>query len=82
VTTFQWLEDMTRAHRRSREAEAGTRWVKSSASFANGDCVEVATLPDGTTGVRHSKDPDGPELRFTPSEWGAFLTGVRNGEFG
>jgi hypothetical protein len=23
------------------------RWVKSSLSFANGDCVQVARLPDG-----------------------------------
>jgi hypothetical protein len=64
------------------DAEAlGSRWVKSSLSFANGDCVEVATLPDGRIGIRHSKAPEGPVLRFTPSEWRAFIGGVRNGEF-
>jgi hypothetical protein len=64
------------------DAEAsGSRWVKSSLSFANGDCVEVATLPDGRIGVRHSKATDGPILRFTSSEWRAFVGGVRNGEF-
>jgi hypothetical protein len=56
-------------------------WIKSSLSMANGDCVEVASLPDGQIGVRDSKDSDGPVLRFTPSEWTAFLGGVRNGEF-
>jgi hypothetical protein len=56
-------------------------WVKSSLSFANGNCVEVAGLPDGRVGVRHSKDVTGPILRFTPDEWHAFLGGVRNGEF-
>jgi hypothetical protein len=57
------------------------RWVKSSLSFANGDCVQVARLPDGRVAVRDSKDPGGPVLRFTPAEWAAFLGGVHNGEF-
>jgi len=56
-------------------------WIKSTASFANGDCVEVAGLPDGQIGVRDSKDTHGPVLRFTRSEWRAFISGARNGEF-
>jgi len=56
-------------------------WVKSSLSFANGNCVEVANLPGGGIGVRDSKDAEGPFLRFTPDEWYAFVGGVRNGEF-
>jgi hypothetical protein len=56
-------------------------WVKSSLSFANGQCVEVAGLPDGKVGVRHSKDATGPVLRFTREEWAAFVGGVNNGEF-
>ena len=59
----------------------GLSWVKSSLSFSNGACVEVAGLPDGRVGVRHSKDPSGPVLRFTPAEWHAFLIGARAGEF-
>jgi hypothetical protein len=58
------------------------QWMKSSLSYANGDCVEVARLPDGQIGVRDSKDPAGPVLRFTPLEWAAFTAGVRNDEFG
>jgi len=58
-----------------------SRWVKSSMSFANGNCVEVASLPDQEVGVRDSKDTEGPILRFTPDEWHAFIGGVRNGEF-
>ena len=58
-----------------------TRWIKSSLSFANGNCVEVAGLPGGHIGVRDSKDTRGPVLRFTSGEWDAFLGGVRNGEF-
>jgi hypothetical protein len=66
---------------RTERARSSTRWAKSSLSLANGDCVEVATLPDGQIGVRDSKDATGPVLRFTPSEWQAFIGGVRNGEF-
>jgi Domain of unknown function (DUF397) len=56
-------------------------WVKSSLSFSNGNCVEVASLSDGEIGVRNSRDAGGTVLRFTPDEWHAFLGGVRNGEF-
>ena len=60
---------------------SGSYWIKSSLSYANGNCVEVASLPDGGIGVRDSKDSEGPVLRFTSDEWHAFLGGVRNGEF-
>jgi Domain of unknown function (DUF397) len=63
------------------QAHADSRWVKSSLSYANGDCVEVARLPDGGIGIRDSKDTAGPVLRFTSSEWTAFIGGVHNGEF-
>lgn len=58
-----------------------SNWIKSSLSFSNSNCVEVASLPDGEIGVRDSKDREGPVLRFTSGEWRAFLGGARNGEF-
>jgi Domain of unknown function (DUF397) len=61
--------------------DAGANWVKSSLSFSNGNCVEVASLADDEIGVRNSRDAAGAILRFTPDEWHAFLGGVRNGEF-
>jgi hypothetical protein len=60
---------------------SGSYWIKSSLSFSNSNCVEVASLPDGEIGVRDSKDPKGAVLRFTSDEWHAFLGGARNGEF-
>jgi hypothetical protein len=57
------------------------KWIKSSLSFSNGNCVQIAELPDGQVGVGDSKSPHGPILRFTPEEWNAFTAGVRNGEF-
>ncbi len=57
-------------------------WRKSSYSGGTGgNCVEVATLPDGGRAVRDSKQPDGPVLSFTPAEWTAFVAGARDGEF-
>ena len=53
-------------------------WVKSSFSFANGNCVEVAELPGDSVGIRDSRDPGGPVLRFTRAEWAAFLGGARS----
>ena len=58
---------------------ADTRWVKSSYSFANGNCVEVAGLP-GAVAVRDSEDPDGPVLAFDGSTWGKFAARLQRGE--
>jgi hypothetical protein len=59
----------------------GSPWIKSSLSYANGNCVEATSLPGGKIGVRNSRDSAGPVLRFTLEEWRAFVGGVRNGEF-
>jgi hypothetical protein len=66
---------------RPDSALRGGPWVKSSLSYANGNCVEVSDQPGGAIGVRNSRDREGPVLRFTRDEWTAFLGGVRNGEF-
>jgi hypothetical protein len=52
-------------------------WRKSSRSSASGsNCVEVAELA-GAVGVRDSKDPAGPVLRFSPYAWTSFINGLR-----
>ena len=75
------MASSTLGDRQDRPPSVGLSWIKSSFSFSNGNCVEVASLPDGRVGVRDSKDPSGPVLQFTPGEWHAFLGGARNGEF-
>ena len=56
------------------------RYTKSSFS-GSGGCVEVRLLPDGSVGVRDSKDTSKPPHVFTQPEWRAFVSGVRADEF-
>lgn len=55
-------------------------WLKAQSSTSNGQCVEIASA-DGRIAMRDSKDPHGPILVYTPTEFSAFLDGARNGEF-
>ncbi|WP_030916858.1 DUF397 domain-containing protein [Streptosporangium amethystogenes] len=52
-------------------------WKKSSLSSVNGNCVEVATLDGGLTGVRDSKERSGPVLVFAREEWGIFIGAIK-----
>jgi Domain of unknown function (DUF397) len=53
---------------------SGVTWRKSRYSEVDmNECVEVAELGDGAVAVR--------DLRFTASEWAAFIDGVRDDEF-
>ena len=53
-------------------------WIQSPYSGPDGgDCVEIAKLRNGQVGVRDSKNPDGPALVFTPTEWNAFTRWLR-----
>lgn len=65
----------------SHHGSNAPKWVKSSLSFANGNCVEVAQFRGGEVGVRNSRDPEGASLRFTADEWQAFIGGAHKGEF-
>ncbi len=54
-------------------------WRKSRHSNGQANCVEIATLDNGTA-VRDSKDPRGPVLRFTSAQWREFLGAVKAGK--
>ncbi|GAA3202058.1 DUF397 domain-containing protein [Actinocorallia longicatena] len=51
----------------------GATWRRASASFANGQCVEVAGLRTGVIAVRDSKNPGGPALRLSAPAWNGLL---------
>lgn len=52
-------------------------WRKSRHSADQGNCVEVASLPDGDCAVRDSKDSEGPVLRLTAGQWHRFTTELK-----
>jgi hypothetical protein len=63
---------------------AGVAWHISTRSTGGGaSCVEAGPLADGSgrVAVRHSRNPDGPTIVYTPAEWAAFLAGAKDGEF-
>jgi hypothetical protein len=53
-----------------------TRWRRPARSGSNGNCVEIAATAT-TIAIRDSRDPHGPRLAFTPSQWRAFTTAIR-----
>jgi hypothetical protein len=61
----------------------GVTWRTSSyTNGGNGECVEVAELPDGSRAVRDTKDGGrGPVLLCREAEWSAFTHGVKGGQF-
>ncbi|GII75891.1 hypothetical protein Sru01_08730 [Sphaerisporangium rufum] len=59
----------------------GVAWRKSAHSNSQGNCVELAKLPDGGVAVRNSRFPDGPALIYTRDEIKALVLGVKDGEF-
>ena len=76
-----------KAHVRGKLDLTDAEWTRYAEPDADpeDEYVETAmvTHTDGVTytAMRNSKYPDGTVLVFTPSEWDAFLQGVRAGEF-
>ena len=57
-----------------QESDIEPNWRRAS-RCGNASCVEVAVL-GGSYGLRDSKDPESPVLRFDRSGWQAFIAGV------
>ncbi|TDC88803.1 DUF397 domain-containing protein [Saccharopolyspora aridisoli] len=64
----------------SHVPEAGVRWVKSSYSSGNAQCVETAAVAGGRL-VRDSKLGErSPILAVGSDEWAAFSRKIKSGE--
>ncbi|MEU5882773.1 DUF397 domain-containing protein [Spirillospora sp. NPDC047279] len=59
----------------------GARWLKSRRSNSQGNCVEIAELPDGQVAMRNSRHPEGPALIYTRPEIEALILGAKDGDF-
>lgn len=55
--------------------------VFRKSSYSNMDCVEAKPLHDGSVQIRNSRFPDIIAPTFTATEWSAFISGVKDGEF-
>ena len=71
-----------------RPEPACRAWRKSSWSGNGQDCVEVAETStasretsDHSYEVRDSKDPNGPRLLFTRSEWQSFIKSIKSSRY-
>jgi predicted secreted Zn-dependent protease len=49
-------------------------------SCNGGACVKVAASAQAIL-IADSKEPDGPVLSYTQTEWQEFVAGIKNGDF-
>ena len=54
-------------------------WRTATFTSGQGNCVEVAGLPDGGMAVRDTKDRDGGTLRFSAEAWRQFTSAIKEG---
>jgi hypothetical protein len=50
-------------------------------SFTHKCCCVAVRMEGGNIDLRDTKDPNSPTLSFNRDEWGAFVKGVKKGEF-
>lgn len=60
---------------------AGFAWRKSRHSNPNGNCVELAVLPDHRVAMRNSRHPAGPVLIYGISDIAGFIRSVKEGDY-
>ena len=76
-------------YKRQTQQRPLTGWDKPELDLSNaqwqsgsrglGD-VQIAFV-EGFIAMRNSGRPESPSLIFTPAEWGAFVSGAREGDF-
>lgn len=59
---------------------SNAQWLTARACN-NSACVQVAHLPGGMVAVRDSKDTTKAPHVFDSTEWAAFVSGIKAGDF-
>lgn len=60
---------------------ATARWERTTHEDGTPAALEIGYADNGMVALRMAEDPEGDILIYTPSEWEAFVEGVRDGEF-
>ena len=60
---------------------ATARWERTTHEDGTPAALEIGYADNGLVALRMAEDPEGDVLIYTPSEWEAFVEGVRDGEF-
>jgi hypothetical protein len=60
---------------------AAARWERTTHEDGTPAALEIGYADNGLVALRMAEDPEGDVLIYTPSEWEAFVEGVRDGEF-
>ncbi|MGW7417218.1 DUF397 domain-containing protein [Streptomyces sp. NPDC054863] len=70
--TLRWIKSSYSDSGGGNCLEVAYDWRKSSHSSGGGNCVEVSSCPH-TIHIRDSKNPAGPALAVSPTDWSAFV---------
>ncbi|WP_100447370.1 DUF397 domain-containing protein [Glycomyces xiaoerkulensis] len=60
---------------------SSARWERTTREDGTPAALEIGYADNGMVALRLAEDPDGDVLIYTPSEWKAFVEGVKDGEF-
>lgn len=60
---------------------ATARWERTTHEDGTPAALEIGYADNGLVALRMADNPEGDVLIYTPSEWEAFVEGVRDGEF-
>jgi len=80
VNTMKQVRQRTTSKPAGHDCDTSLHFRTSS--FCNaGNCIAVASRPDGGVLIRDTKDATKEPLAFTRSEWAAFVKGAKQGKF-